>query len=432
MIIIYTKCTNVHREEGGPYDIRRRIRVQLSKFDFAQAMRDLHLRRIHDMTAQAKQMTGAAFHSLGLDRGRMLALMEERGLGGLLLTSPENVFYTSGYTALPSSGNPILYTLRNRLPFFSYVDGKGKVTLLCWGFSAEGVDFGADEIVGFNDFKEALGAVGSLVRRRPMKGLLLGVESSCPRFVLELLASCVGRSALASADDVLESLRLIKSEAEIERITTSTNIVERVVAELFEGLRPGSSRLDLMRVAKERLYHHGASGISHVTFSFGGENPEVAIDERLEPGRLATIDLGAIVDGYCSDNRRYAYGGKPPASLVRRYEQMVAIVDRVGDALVPGTSYAELHDLALRLFRDNEIDLLHRFTHVGHNVGLETEEQWLDESREKLVLAGMVINIELYSFAETGEQIGNEETYVIRESGPERITKLPREIWVVA
>jgi hypothetical protein len=40
----------------------------------------------------------------------------------------------------------------------------------------------------------------------------------------------------------------------------------------------------------------------------------------------------------------------------------------------------------------------------------------------------MVITIELYSTAETGEQIGNEETYVIERGGPRRISVLPREI----
>ena len=93
---------------------------------------------------------GTPFHPVGLDRSKLTTLLEEYGLAGLLLTSPENVFYTTGYTTLPSAGNPILYTLRNRLPFFSHIDPDGRITLLCWGFSAEGVDFGADEIIGFN------------------------------------------------------------------------------------------------------------------------------------------------------------------------------------------------------------------------------------------------------------------------------------------
>src|SRR5579859_1973824 len=103
--------------------------------------------------------------------------MKDRGIGTLLLTSPENVFYTTGYTALPSSGNPILYTLRNRLPFFSYVDGDGTITLLCWGFSAEGVDFGADRLVGFNDAAGALRAVSAVVGQALLAGQRLGIES---------------------------------------------------------------------------------------------------------------------------------------------------------------------------------------------------------------------------------------------------------------
>jgi len=43
----------------------------------------------------------------------------------------------------------------------------------------------------------------------------------------------------------------------------------------------------------------------------------------------------------------------------------------------------------------------------------------------------MVINIELYSQAATGDMIGDEETYVVGPDGPERISVLPREIHVV-
>lgn len=354
--------------------------------------------------------------------------MAKRGLAGMLLSSPENVLYTSGFTGLPSSGNPILYTLRNRRPYFTYVDGDGRVTLVCWGFAAEGVGFGADAIVGFEGFEDGLAALETVVAEQlPSQGRL-GVESTCPRYVLDLLNSRSSGPELGSADEVLMELRLIKSEAEIALIARSTEIIERTVGELLDLLEPGTSRVELMREAKVRLLRNGASGISHVTFSFATENPEVEIDERFEPGRLATLDLGAIVDGYCSDNRRYAYCGPVPPGLARRYEQMVEIVDGVGEALVPGTRYSELQALALDLFRERGIDLLGRFSHVGHNIGLETEEEWLDDRADRVVRAGMVINIELYSLAETGEQIGNEETYVVREDGPHRVTALPRKI----
>jgi Xaa-Pro aminopeptidase len=107
---------------------------------------------------------------------------------------------------------------------------------------------------------------------------------------------------------------------------------------------------------------------------------------------------------------------------------MVEIVDAVGEALMPGTSFEHLFRLAQDQYAKHGIKALARFNHIGHNIGLETEERWLDESSACSVKSGMVINIELYSATDTGEQIGNEDTYVIGESGPLRISQLPREI----
>jgi Xaa-Pro aminopeptidase len=372
------------------------------------------------------------FHPIGLDKSKLRALVQKHNLGGMLLTSPENVFYTTGYTALPSSGNPILYTLRSRLPFFTYVDGDGQTTLLCWGFSAEGVDFGYDALIGFNDFAGALNAVRALLAAKLSGGERLGIESTCPYYITQLIEETVPASGVpAIVDGIMASLRLIKSPAEIALLKQSTEIIERTVGELYDVLHRDMSRVDLTREAKYRMIRNGATGISHITFSFAQANPEVAIAETLDEGRLVTLDLGGILDGYCSDNRRYAYSGQIPDSLLARYHAMVEIVDTVGAALIPGTSHAELFKLGLDLYDRHGISALARFTHVGHNIGLETEEQWLVDDAHSTIEAGMVINIELYSTAETGEQIGNEETYVVGPAGPERISILPREIKLV-
>ena len=59
------------------------------------------------------------FKPYGFKKENLLPLMKQQKLKGILLNSPENVYYTTCYTVLPSSGNPILYTLRNVFPFFS-------------------------------------------------------------------------------------------------------------------------------------------------------------------------------------------------------------------------------------------------------------------------------------------------------------------------
>ncbi len=368
------------------------------------------------------------FHPVGFDAAKAAAALKQQGLSAMLLTSPENVFYTTGYTALPSAGNPILYMLRNRLPFFSFVNDKGRVTLMCWGFSATGMDFGVDEVIGFNNDVEAMEALKTVVGERCRDGAKLGVESSCSYSVLRTIEGASAGLDLVEVDQVLDDLRLIKSPAEVTLLKQSLLIVEQTCSELFDLLRVGMGRSELAREARYRLLRNGAEGVSHITCSFTQANPEFDIDEPLEKGKLVTIDLGAIHGGYCSDNRRYAFAGDVPAEIADVHAKMVGMVDSVGAALTPGASFQGLMDLTRDLYRQNGLKPLGRFNHVGHNIGLETEERWLDDDEDATVKAGMVINIELYSAASTGEQIGNEESYVIGESGPTQISALSREI----
>jgi len=371
-------------------------------------------------------MYGIECKPIGFDRARLFGLLKEAGLGGILLTSPENVFYSTGFPALPSSGNPILYTLRNRLPFFSYMDREGRVVLLCWDFAAEGSTFGVDEVQGFDRMGAAIQAVASLVKERLDPQAPLGIESTCPYYVFDAVKQAVQPVAFSVVDRLLERLRLIKSPEEIARIRTSTEIIEQTMTELVDVIHVGMSRLDLIREAKYRLFRNGGSGVSHATFAFGLANPEIAIGEVLEEGKLVTLDLGGIYEGYASDTRRYLYAGAIPESVTERYDMMVEIVDQVGAALVPGKRFCDVFQLARDLYAKH--NLAPQFGHVGHNIGLETEEAWLSIDEERPVEPGMVINIELYSYAETGDHVGNEETFVVGPEGSTRISTLPREI----
>jgi Xaa-Pro aminopeptidase len=269
-----------------------------------------------------------------------------------------------------------------------------------------------------------------LLRDRTSDGLT-GVTSSCPYFVLKVVEDCALQKSLAMADDVMEELRLIKSAEEVLRLRRSADIMEATFRELFDLLRVGMGRSELAREARSRLLRNGATGISHITLSFTQANPEVDIDEALETNRLVTIDIGGIYHGYCSDARRYAYTGSVPEPLQDRYKRMVEIVDTVGGALVPGRSFESLFNFALEQYAKHGVAPVARFSHIGHNIGLETEERWLDASSSHSVKTGMVITIELYSIADTGEQVGNEDTYVIGESVSSRISGLPREIRVI-
>jgi len=371
------------------------------------------------------------FKPLGFKKEKMLERMNQNNLSVVLLSSPENVFYTTGYTGLPSSGNPILYTLRNHLPYFSFIDNTGDVTLICWDFSVEGVEFGDDRVIGITSFNDAQKCIERELKDKPNGKGTIGIESSCPYYITRIIQNNIGQVKVSIVDSILNQMRLIKSKEEIKRLKKSTEITEKTISELYDEMYIGMSRLELISKAKSRLIRNGAMGISHVTISFGEANPEIAIGEELHKDRLVTLDLGGILDGYASDNRRYAYTGRVPDEVAEQYSIMTSIVDKVGAALVSRKRYSDVFKVALDLYKKNKVEPLDRMNHVGHNMGLETEEEWIDNDSERRIKEDMVINIELYTKTFQGFQIGNEETYVIRKDGSEQISSLPREIRVI-
>lgn len=377
----------------------------------------------------------AELHSAGFDQARAGALLEKEGLAALVVTSPENVFYTTGYPTLPTSGNPILYSLRNVFPHAVVVGRNGDRHLLGWGFSLEDVSVDAEEVVAFNDRAEAMRLLGEQVAARAGEAggasARVGIESSCPYEVAELLAA-LGRLELVGADPVLHALRRRKSAREVELLRRSVEVAEGALERVIASLRVGASRLDAIRLAKSSVLELGGDGVGHVTMSFGQANPEIAIDERLREGALAVVDVGAKLAGYTSDCRRYAYvGEKVPDVVLEQHAAMCAVVDEVAEAMRPGVSFAELTRLGRRGFSSRGIPLLGRFTHVGHGIGLVTEEEWIDDDESRAIEEDMVVAIELYATAGEHGAVGDEETYVIRSGGPERLSLLDRSVRMV-
>ncbi len=371
-------------------------------------------------------MSDISFLPIGLDRARLTALMQARGLDGIIFSSPENVFYTTGYPCLPGSGNPIIYALRNQLPFFSYAGSEGSLSLLCWAQAAMGIDYGTEDVRSFFTYDMALSELTAFVQEKLKPGCCIGVDSTFPYFFLKIIEENVKPVTIIVADDLIHDLQLIKSAAEIERIRRSTAIIDKTVLELVDVLHPGMSRLELIHEAKARLHKNGAQGVDHVTVAFGPANPEIALGETLELNQIVTLDLGAVYEGYVSDNRRLAYTGTVPEALKELHKKLCWVVAEMGKALQPGKTFGELHAHAFYLYAQIGVDPM--FLHVGHSIGLHVDEHWLMADDPTVIQKGMVLNIELYSFSDEAVMIGDEETFVILGGEPEKLSNLPVEI----
>ena len=370
-----------------------------------------------------------AYHvpCVGADKEAIAARIRARGLHSILLCAPENVYYTSGLPTVQGSGNPILFALKNQLPPCVSIGADGKTTLFCWVGATLGFTFDVDDVRSFFNYSSALDELQDFLATLPA-GARVGVESTCPLYMTAKLAgqeqSGRDKSAptakMAIIDDLLLEARLVKNEAEIALMRQAAAIVEETVSDIRAVVRPGISRLWLIREAKRLMLARGADGIGHTTIAFGASNPEIAFDEMLAADQLVTLDLGAVVAGYVSDNRRLLYTGSVPESLRALHTTMCDIVGQVGQALRPGVPFADLYALAADLYAAHNLPPF--FINAGHSIGLQTEEAWISFDSPHSVRPGMILNIELYSAYEDGSNIGDEETFLVTDADVVRLT----------
>jgi|WetSurMetagenome_2_1015567.scaffolds.fasta_scaffold03386_8 Xaa-Pro aminopeptidase len=368
----------------------------------------------------------ANFFPIGFDKEKLIQQMKFNNLDGVLLTSPESISYVTGYPCLPSSGNPILFAIRNHYPFYVFISDVGETFLVAWEYSLLDIKLGVDHLIKHVNADQAMDCLSNLLQKELGIGKNLGIESTCPYQISSFIQNWVSPGKLSIVDEIFDKIRLIKKPAELFHLKKSCEIVEKTLSGLFPLVKPGLHRSDLITAAKEGMIHNGASGIGHCTISFGASNPEVEINEVLEKDRLVIIDLGAMYYGYASDIRRMLYTGIIPEKMGQLHSTMCEIVATIGNALVPGAVVKDLCTLAETLYVRNSLEP--NFTHLGHTIGLQTEEVWCDRKNVMKLEPGMVVNVELYSMMSSGENIGDEETYIVASGEPERMNRLPKEI----
>ncbi|HEV2583040.1 MAG TPA: aminopeptidase P family N-terminal domain-containing protein, partial [Ktedonobacteraceae bacterium] len=210
--------------------------------------------------------------TLGAGKQRIVEAVRAGGLDGMLLCSPEHVYYTTGLPAVQGSGNPILFALRNQLPYFVYVGADGTMTLLCWIGATMGFSFDVDEVRSFFSTSSALDELRDFLKATLRPGGKVGIESSCPWNVVTLMQKVAPSTELSEIDELMLGLRMVKTTEELECIRRATTIVEATVTDLRASVRPGISRVWLIGEAKRLMLAHGASGIGHTTIAFGSSN----------------------------------------------------------------------------------------------------------------------------------------------------------------
>lgn len=339
--------------------------------------------------------------------------LAEQELDAILVSQPENRRYLSGFTG--SAGFLLITDQRAILATdFRYYEQVGR----------EAPDFQLAKIeTRFEDLLPDLVAELEIGR--------LGFESEhATVHQLYHWSEVTGNVEWLPQRQAVERIRAVKEERELQALRRSVALTDAAFAHLLDVLEPGMTEQQAAWEIEVYMRTHGASKVAfNLTVAAGpnGALPHASASKHaIAEGEPIVIDIGCIVDGYCSDMTRTICLGQPDS----RYLEVWQIVHRAQEtaeaSLRAGMTGIEADALAREViekagYGDN-------FGHgLGHGVGLAVHEMpWANPRDDNVLEAGMLLTVEpgIYLPGRFGVRI--EDLVIIREEGAEVLTQSPK------
>jgi len=378
---------------------------------------------------------------------RWIRVRREMNCDALIVVQNVDLYYLTGTTQngvlwFPREGEPLLAVRKS--------------------FERARTDSALQNIVSLKSYSE-------LPELMPNPGATIGLELDVlPVSTYQQIARHFPNSKLVDGSMAIRLARAVKTQYEIECIHHAARQLDVMFADVATQLRDGMAEYELCARIEFVLRMAGHQGLTRVrrfnmemfygAVSFGdtaayphGFDGPVGVRgrytavpamgglQRLRRGDPVVIDVVGGYAGYIADGTRiYSLG--PVSSELRDAHQFVLELNEwIEGQLMPGRLPGEIYEEIIR--RVSNSPYASRFMGIGdnqvrfvaHSVGLELDEVPVIAPKYNVPFeAGNVMAVEPKIFFEGIGGIGTENTYLITNHGPERLTRAPQEIYVVS
>ncbi len=244
-----------------------------------------------------------------------------------------------------------------------------------------------------------------------------------------------GGLELVPTQGVVEGLRAVKDEDEIEAIRRATEVTNTAFERFAEQPVIGRTEAELAWQMEVFLREAGGEGLAFPPVVAGGPsaaNPHTTPGDRpIAPGDTVIVDAGARVGGYCSDCTRTFAAGELDGELADAYELCLRAQLAGLDGVRAGVSGLDA-DAAARSVIESAGHGEHFGHGLGHGVGLDVHElPRLSRESSETVEAGNVTSVEPGIYLPGRGGIRIEDLVVVREDGIEVLTTSTKELVTV-
>lgn len=256
----------------------------------------------------------------------------------------------------------------------------------------------------------------------------IGLENKVIFSFYEIISNKFGKENVFIYKDLIENLRMVKREDEIEKIKRAEEISEKAFLKTLELIKEGVSERDLQIELEYQMKIFGGEKNGFDTIILFGERGALPhgkpSQRKLKKGEAIIFDFGTIYEGYHSDCTRTVLFGKQSEEFMKAF-QVVFDAQRLGIENIKSGMKANEIDSESRNYI-KEMGYGEYFGHgLGHGVGLEIHEKPALNPRDETILKeNMVVTIEPGIYIENKFGIRIEDIVVIKEDKPINLTNL--------
>ena len=360
-------------------------------------------------------------------RDRLVRLLAHEGIDVLMISSPVNVTYLTGF----SGDSTVVLLTRDRVLLVSDSRYTGQLADECPGLATH-IRPPSQKLP--EAVAEALKSLG--VRS-------VGFESNAVTVgEFEFLRGLAPGLDWKGNGDRVERLRMVKDASELRQIRTAIDVAERAFTAFRALLRPEDTEKDLCDALEHYARRAGGAGTAFAPIVAVGERAALPhappTNRTVASGELLLVDWGVSAPLYKSDltrvldTRTTSTFSRTTRAPTAKLEDIYAVVLRAQEAALravrPGVSTRTLDAAARSVIA--EAGYGECFGHgLGHGFGLQIHEApWLRPNSDTPIEAGMIFTLEPGIYLPGWGGVRIEDDVLVTPDGAERLTHLPRDL----
>ncbi|NQZ65727.1 MAG: aminopeptidase P family protein [Mycoplasmatales bacterium] len=175
-----------------------------------------------------------------------------------------------------------------------------------------------------------------------------------------------------------QSLRMVKSDSDIESLKKATSITKKVMKWISEQLKPGMTEIEVSILIETELRRLGSEPFDYMPIVSSGPNSALPhhhpSNRVMQEGETVMFDFAAVVDGFTADITRNYSVGELKDPEIKKIKEIVRKSQEAGIAAVkPGVTGKEIDEICRKVIE--EAGYGDKFIHsTGHGLGRDVHE----------------------------------------------------------